>query len=135
MLANQKQDSDSGNENQTASSESLGLSKTDSVSAAPPCNDCYPKISVTNPGIAGGHIAAEIVFCPLHAAAPDLHAALKEARQMIFDLRGRAFVGSHTPRSQEPLLVGGAALDARIDAALALANGQVANTDASSGTT
>lgn len=42
-----------------------------------PCAKCYVRVKVANPGIAGGHIETEIVSCPLHAAAPALHAALK----------------------------------------------------------
>lgn len=75
------------------------------------CGNCYPRIKVTNPGIAGGHVEVEYVeLCNLHASTSDLYATLTKARRE-FD-----FVKTG---------VKGAALLAEMDAAIAKAETKV----------
>jgi hypothetical protein len=53
-----------------------------------------------------------------------LKEALRETLRTMRDLQGMAFVGSHTPRDREPLLIQAKAADTKARAALALASTQ-----------
>lgn len=63
---------------------------------------------------------------PLHAYAPEMLEALKDAKAEIQASRGYAFTGSRIPYERDPRFLASREIEARIDAVIAKAEGKLA---------